>query len=86
MVIKQCKNTLNEKNRERGLEEIHLMNAIQHENIVSGRPIPEEIEKFIKAPEKLLGLEFCDSDLRKVDVYIFFYCCLQQLLNSRILI
>ena len=50
------------------------MNAIQHENIVSGRPMPEEIEKFINAPEKLLGLEFCDSDLRKVHSFnIYFY-------------
>ena len=73
MVIKQCKNTLNERNRGRWLEEIKLMNAIKHKNIVSGRKIPEEIEKFINAPEKLLGLEFCDSDLRKVNLKLLHY-------------
>ena len=66
MVIKQCKSALNERNRERWLEEIHLMNTIKHKNVVSGRTIPEEIDNFIRGPEKLLGLEFCDSDLRKV--------------------
>ncbi|XP_066933320.1 inhibitor of nuclear factor kappa-B kinase subunit beta-like [Clytia hemisphaerica] len=66
MVIKQCKSALNERNRERWLEEIHLMNTIKHKNVVSGRKVPEEIDKFIRGPEKLLGLEFCESDLRKL--------------------
>jgi len=63
MVIKQCKNTLDEKNRGRWLEEIHWMNTIKHKNVVGGLPIPIEIEQFIMAPEKLLGLEFCESDV-----------------------
>ena len=68
MVIKQCKNVLDEKNRRRWLEEINLMNTIKHQNLVSGRPVPIEIDHFINAPEKLLGLEYCDSDLRKVSL------------------
>ena len=71
MVIKQCKNTLNEKNHGRWLEEIKLMNMIKHDSIVSGRTVPLEIDKFINSTYKLLGLEYCDSDLRKVISVIY---------------
>ena len=86
MVIKQCKNTLDEKNRSRWLEEIKWMNKIKHRNVVGGLPIPIEIEQFIKAPEKLLGLEFCESDLRKVgcilNTHVFLHrLCLDLSLN-----
>lgn len=73
MVIKQCRQKLDARNRNRWLEEIHLMNTLQHKNLVAGRPIPKELEEAIITPEKLLGLEYCDRDLRKVKNYQFIY-------------
>lgn len=42
------------------------MNNKEHRNLVQGRDVPQEIVDALRSPEKLLGLEYCDSDLRKV--------------------
>ena len=42
------------------------MNNKEHKNLVQGRDVPQEIVDALRSPEKLLGLEYCDSDLRKV--------------------
>ena len=43
------------------------MNSNNHENLVSGKQVPREIEAVLRSPEPLLGLEFCESALRKVN-------------------
>ncbi|XP_057297723.1 inhibitor of nuclear factor kappa-B kinase subunit alpha-like isoform X1 [Hydractinia symbiolongicarpus] len=66
LVIKQCKQKLDPRNKGRWQDEIQLMNSNKHINLVAGRPIPTEIENALRSPEPLLGLEYCESDLRKL--------------------
>ena len=70
-MIKQCRQPLDTRNRERWKEEIHLMKTNNHRNLVAGRDIPPEVADAIKAPEALLGLEYCESDLRKVNLSFY---------------
>lgn len=77
LVIKQCKQKLDPRNKGRWQDEIQLMNSNKHINLVAGRPIPAEIENALRSPEPLLGLEYCESDLRKVIRY--FLACMLKL-------
>lgn len=68
IVIKQVngQHRLDKDSLTKWLNEIRLMNTMQHKNIVKGKPVPEDIKKHINNPVDLLGLEICDRDLRKV--------------------
>lgn len=67
-MIKQCIQKLDSKSLQNWLKEINLMNKMRHDNLVQGREIPPEIVCYYKSTNSgdLLGLEFCDNDLRKV--------------------
>lgn len=66
IVIKKCINLLNKTQKKRWNDEVMLMNQIHHPNLVSGIVVPQEIITELNAPELLLGLEFCEQDLRQV--------------------
>ncbi|XP_036382603.1 inhibitor of nuclear factor kappa-B kinase subunit beta [Megalops cyprinoides] len=66
IAIKQCRQELSEKNRERWCLEIQIMKRLNHENVVAAREVPEGLQKPGTNDLPLLAMEYCQGgDLRK---------------------
>ncbi|XP_056426950.1 inhibitor of nuclear factor kappa-B kinase subunit beta isoform X2 [Hyla sarda] len=66
VAIKQCRQELSPKNRERWCLEIQIMKKLNHKNVVSAREVPEGLQKLAPNDLPLLAMEFClGGDLRK---------------------
>ncbi|KAL4646566.1 inhibitor of nuclear factor kappa-B kinase subunit beta [Arapaima gigas] len=66
IAIKQCRQELSTKNRERWCLEIKIMKRLNHENVVAGRDVPEELKNQRSNDLPLLAMEYCQGgDLRK---------------------
>ncbi|XP_068128388.1 inhibitor of nuclear factor kappa-B kinase subunit beta [Hyperolius riggenbachi] len=66
VAIKQCRQELSPKNRERWCLEIQIMKKLNHRNVVSAREVPEGLQKLAPNDLPLLAMEFClGGDLRK---------------------
>ncbi|XP_053573976.1 inhibitor of nuclear factor kappa-B kinase subunit beta [Bombina bombina] len=75
VAIKQCRQELSPKNRERWSLEIQIMKKLNHRNVVSAREVPEGLQKLAPNDLPLLAMEYCEGgDLRK---YLNLYenCC-----------
>ncbi|KAM4675172.1 inhibitor of nuclear factor kappa-B kinase subunit beta [Discoglossus pictus] len=66
VAIKQCRQELSPKNRERWCLEIQIMKKLNHRNVVSAREVPEGLQKLAPNDLPLLAMEYCEGgDLRK---------------------
>ncbi|XP_041644217.1 inhibitor of nuclear factor kappa-B kinase subunit beta [Cheilinus undulatus] len=67
IAVKQCRQELSERNKERWCMEIQIMRRMKHVNVVAAREVPEEMEKLVGANQlPLLAMEYCQGgDLRK---------------------
>uniref|UniRef100_V9KGW7 IkappaB kinase n=1 Tax=Callorhinchus milii TaxID=7868 RepID=V9KGW7_CALMI len=66
IAIKQCRQELSPRNRERWCLEIQIMKKLNHRNVVAARDVPEGMQKLAPNDLPLLGMEFCEGgDLRK---------------------
>uniref|UniRef100_A0A8C5R0G1 IkappaB kinase n=1 Tax=Leptobrachium leishanense TaxID=445787 RepID=A0A8C5R0G1_9ANUR len=66
VAIKQCRQELSLKNRERWCLEIQIMKKLNHKNVVSAREVPEGLQKLAPNDLPLLAMEYCEGgDLRK---------------------
>ncbi|XP_063787811.1 inhibitor of nuclear factor kappa-B kinase subunit beta [Pseudophryne corroboree] len=66
IAIKQCRQELSPKNRERWCLEIQIMKKLNHRNVVSAREVPEGMQNLSPNDLPLLAMEFClGGDLRK---------------------
>lgn len=66
VAIKQCRQELSPKNKERWCLEIQIMKKLNHKNVVSAREVPEGLQKLAPNDLPLLAMEFClGGDLRK---------------------
>ncbi|KAM9744251.1 inhibitor of nuclear factor kappa-B kinase subunit beta [Menidia menidia] len=67
IAIKQCRQELCEKNKERWCLEIQIMKRLDHINVVAAREVPEGMQKMIAINDlPLLAMEYCQGgDLRK---------------------
>lgn len=75
IAIKQCRQELSPRNRERWCLEIQIMKRLNHPNVVAARDVPEGMQKLAQNDLPLLGLEYCEGgDLRKV-LNKFDNCC-----------
>ncbi|XP_053319015.1 inhibitor of nuclear factor kappa-B kinase subunit beta [Spea bombifrons] len=75
VAIKQCRQELSPKNRERWCLEIQIMKKLNHKNVVSAREVPEGLQKLAPNDLPLLAMEYCEGgDLRKY-LNQFENCC-----------
>ncbi|KAG8441159.1 hypothetical protein GDO86_006774 [Hymenochirus boettgeri] len=75
VAIKQCRQELSPKNRERWCLEIQIMKKLNHRNVVSAREVPEGLQKLAPNDLPLLAMEYCEGgDLRKY-LNQFENCC-----------
>uniref|UniRef100_A0A8C9V4Y5 IkappaB kinase n=1 Tax=Scleropages formosus TaxID=113540 RepID=A0A8C9V4Y5_SCLFO len=75
IAIKQCRQELSAKNRERWCLEIKIMKRLNHENVVAGRDVPEELKNQGSNDLPLLAMEYCQGgDLRKY-LNVLENCC-----------
>ncbi|KAE8291863.1 Inhibitor of nuclear factor kappa-B kinase subunit beta [Larimichthys crocea] len=67
IAIKQCRQELSERNKERWCLEIQIMKRLNHVNVVAAREVPEEMKKLVATDDMpLLAMEYCQGgDLRK---------------------
>uniref|UniRef100_A0A7N6B7B7 IkappaB kinase n=1 Tax=Anabas testudineus TaxID=64144 RepID=A0A7N6B7B7_ANATE len=67
IAIKQCRQELSERNRERWCLEIQIMKRLNHVNVVAAREVPEGMQKTVATNDlPLLAMEYCQGgDLRK---------------------
>uniref|UniRef100_A0AAY4C9W9 IkappaB kinase n=1 Tax=Denticeps clupeoides TaxID=299321 RepID=A0AAY4C9W9_9TELE len=66
IAIKQCRQELSAKNKERWSLEIQIMKRLDHENVVAAREVPEALQKLATNDLPLLAMEYCQGgDLRK---------------------
>ncbi|XP_040897502.1 inhibitor of nuclear factor kappa-B kinase subunit beta isoform X2 [Toxotes jaculatrix] len=67
IAIKQCRQELSERNKERWCLEIHIMKRLDHVNVVAAREVPEGMQKLVATNDMpLLAMEYCQGgDLRK---------------------
>ncbi|XP_060736928.1 inhibitor of nuclear factor kappa-B kinase subunit beta isoform X1 [Tachysurus vachellii] len=66
IAIKQCRQELSAKNKERWCLEIQIMKRLNHVNVVAAREVPEELQKLATNDLPLLAMEYCQGgDLRK---------------------
>uniref|UniRef100_A0AAQ4RTU5 IkappaB kinase n=1 Tax=Gasterosteus aculeatus aculeatus TaxID=481459 RepID=A0AAQ4RTU5_GASAC len=65
--IKQCRQELSERNKERWVLEIQIMKRLDHINVVAAREVPEGMQEMITTNDlPLLAMEYCQGgDLRK---------------------
>uniref|UniRef100_A0A4W6C304 IkappaB kinase n=1 Tax=Lates calcarifer TaxID=8187 RepID=A0A4W6C304_LATCA len=70
IAIKQCRQELSERNKERWCLEIQIMRRLDHMNVVAAREVPEGMQKLVATIDlPLLAMEYCQGgDLRKVKV------------------
>uniref|UniRef100_A0A671YPG2 IkappaB kinase n=1 Tax=Sparus aurata TaxID=8175 RepID=A0A671YPG2_SPAAU len=67
IAIKQCRQELSERNKERWSLEIQIMKRLDHVNVVAAREVPEGMQKMVATNDlPLLAMEYCQGgDLRK---------------------
>ncbi|KAM3867934.1 inhibitor of nuclear factor kappa-B kinase subunit beta [Diretmus argenteus] len=67
IAIKQCRQELSERNKERWCLEIQIMKRLDHVNVVAAREVPEEMQRLVATNDlPLLAMEYCQGgDLRK---------------------
>uniref|UniRef100_A0A4W6BXG7 IkappaB kinase n=1 Tax=Lates calcarifer TaxID=8187 RepID=A0A4W6BXG7_LATCA len=67
IAIKQCRQELSERNKERWCLEIQIMRRLDHMNVVAAREVPEGMQKLVATIDlPLLAMEYCQGgDLRK---------------------
>ncbi|TNN66821.1 Inhibitor of nuclear factor kappa-B kinase subunit beta [Liparis tanakae] len=67
IAIKQCRQELSERNKERWCLEIQIMRRLDHVNVVAARDVPEGMHQTITINDlPLLAMEYCQGgDLRK---------------------
>uniref|UniRef100_A0A3Q3WPA1 IkappaB kinase n=1 Tax=Mola mola TaxID=94237 RepID=A0A3Q3WPA1_MOLML len=67
IAIKQCRQELSERNKERWCLEIQIMKRLDHVNVVAAREVPEGMQKLVATNDMpLLAMEYCQGgDLRK---------------------
>lgn len=67
IAIKQCRQELSERNKERWCLEIQIMKRLDHVNVVAAREVPEGMQKLFATNDlPLLAMEYCQGgDLRK---------------------
>ncbi|XP_069037021.1 inhibitor of nuclear factor kappa-B kinase subunit beta [Lepisosteus oculatus] len=66
IAIKQCRQELSARNRERWCLEIQIMKRLNHENVVAAREVPEGLQRLATNDLPLLAMEYCQGgDLRK---------------------
>ncbi|XP_037535969.1 inhibitor of nuclear factor kappa-B kinase subunit beta [Nematolebias whitei] len=76
IAIKQCRQELSERNKERWCLEIQIMKRLDHVNVVAAREVPEGMEKLVATNDlPLLAMEYCQGgDLRKY-LNVLENCC-----------
>ncbi|KAK7934429.1 hypothetical protein WMY93_005325 [Mugilogobius chulae] len=76
IAIKQCRQELSDRNKERWCLEIEIMKRLNHSNVVAAREVPKGMEKLMGSSElPLLAMEFCQGgDLRK-HLNVLENCC-----------
>ncbi|XP_029915247.1 inhibitor of nuclear factor kappa-B kinase subunit beta [Myripristis murdjan] len=67
IAIKQCRQELSERNKERWCLEIQIMRRLDHVNVVAAREVPEGMRRLVATNDlPLLAMEYCQGgDLRK---------------------
>ncbi|XP_063051510.1 inhibitor of nuclear factor kappa-B kinase subunit beta [Engraulis encrasicolus] len=66
IAIKQCRQELSMKNKERWCLEIQIMKRLNHPNVVAAKDVPAVLEHLSTNDIPLLAMEFCQGgDLRK---------------------
>uniref|UniRef100_UPI0037E708A2 inhibitor of nuclear factor kappa-B kinase subunit beta isoform X2 n=1 Tax=Semicossyphus pulcher TaxID=241346 RepID=UPI0037E708A2 len=67
IAVKQCRQELSERNKDRWCLEIQIMKKLEHVNVVAAREVPEEMQKLVADNHPpLLAMEYCQGgDLRK---------------------
>ncbi|XP_028271134.1 inhibitor of nuclear factor kappa-B kinase subunit beta [Parambassis ranga] len=67
IAIKQCRQELSERNKERWCLEIQIMKRLDHVNVVAAREVPKGMQKLVATNDlPLLAMEYCQGgDLRK---------------------
>nr|CAG32560.1 hypothetical protein RCJMB04_29g15 [Gallus gallus] len=66
VAIKQCRQELSPRNRDRWALEIQIMKRLHHPNVVAARDVPEGMQKLAPNDLPLLAMEYCQGgDLRK---------------------
>uniref|UniRef100_A0A674MPG7 IkappaB kinase n=1 Tax=Takifugu rubripes TaxID=31033 RepID=A0A674MPG7_TAKRU len=67
IAIKQCRQELSERNKERWCLEIQIIKRLDHVNVVAAREVPEGMQKLMVTNDlPLLAMEYCQGgDLRK---------------------
>ncbi|XP_032269221.1 inhibitor of nuclear factor kappa-B kinase subunit beta isoform X4 [Phoca vitulina] len=66
IAIKQCRQELSPRNRERWCLEIQIMRRLNHPNVVAARDVPEGMQNLAPNDLPLLAMEYCQGgDLRK---------------------
>ncbi|XP_045391683.1 inhibitor of nuclear factor kappa-B kinase subunit beta isoform X4 [Lemur catta] len=75
IAIKQCRQELSPRNRERWCLEIQIMRRLSHPNVVAARDVPEGMQNLAPNDLPLLAMEYCQGgDLRKY-LNQFENCC-----------
>ncbi|XP_029459565.1 inhibitor of nuclear factor kappa-B kinase subunit beta [Rhinatrema bivittatum] len=75
IAIKQCRQELSPRNRERWCLEIQIMKRLNHPNVVAARDVPDGMQKLALNDLPLLAMEYCEGgDLRKY-LNQFENCC-----------
>ncbi|XP_016814905.2 inhibitor of nuclear factor kappa-B kinase subunit beta isoform X3 [Pan troglodytes] len=75
IAIKQCRQELSPRNRERWCLEIQIMRRLTHPNVVAARDVPEGMQNLAPNDLPLLAMEYCQGgDLRKY-LNQFENCC-----------
>ncbi|XP_031426035.1 inhibitor of nuclear factor kappa-B kinase subunit beta isoform X2 [Clupea harengus] len=66
IAIKQCRQELSARNKERWCLEIQIMKRLNHKNVVAARDVPEALQRQAPSELPLLAMEYCQGgDLRK---------------------
>ncbi|XP_014448285.1 inhibitor of nuclear factor kappa-B kinase subunit beta isoform X2 [Tupaia chinensis] len=75
IAIKQCRQELSPRNRDRWCLEIQIMRRLAHPNVVAARDVPEGMQNLAPNDLPLLAMEYCQGgDLRKY-LNQFENCC-----------
>uniref|UniRef100_A0A8D3A0Z4 IkappaB kinase n=1 Tax=Scophthalmus maximus TaxID=52904 RepID=A0A8D3A0Z4_SCOMX len=76
IAIKQCRQELSERSKERWCLEIQIMKRLDHVNVVAAREVPEGMQRMVATNDlPLLAMEYCQGgDLRKY-LNLFENCC-----------
>ncbi|XP_061448378.1 inhibitor of nuclear factor kappa-B kinase subunit beta isoform X2 [Rhineura floridana] len=66
IAIKQCRQELSPRNKERWCLEIQIMKRLNHPNVVAARDVPEGMQNLALNDLPLLAMEYCQGgDLRR---------------------